>query len=115
MESFKNIVSLIHAENIPVFVLYTPNRKDLLPTFNSPPYKSEFFQLLKAREIPVIDTHTNWSSLPTTTVANHFRDQVHLSVVGNQATAELLFQQLCMKRQLTACSQNLSSFSALKL
>ncbi|MUL37286.1 SGNH/GDSL hydrolase family protein [Gloeocapsopsis dulcis] len=114
MESFKNIVNRLRTENIPVFVLYTPNRADLLPNFNSPPYKSEFFQLLKSLEIPVIDTHTNWSNLPPATVVTYFRDQVHLSVAGNQAAAELLFQQLCMKRQSTACSQNLARFSALK-
>jgi lysophospholipase L1-like esterase len=115
MENFKNIVTLIRAENIPVFVLYTPSRKDLLPTFNSPPYKSEFLQLLNSLEIPVIDIHTNWSSLPKDTIEKYFRDKVHLNETGNQAVAELLFQQLCIGRQLSACQQNSSKTSALKL
>lgn len=107
MEKLRNIISLTHAEDIPVFVLYTPSRKDLLPTFNSPPYKSEFFQLLNSLEIPVIDTHANWSSLPKDTVENYFRDKVHLNETGNQAVAELLFQQLCIERQLSVCQQKI--------
>lgn len=105
MENFKNIVAIIRADNIPIFVLYTPSRKDLLPTLDSPLYKSEFFALLKSLKIPVIDTHSHWSKLPTNTVATYYRDGVHLSLLGHQATADLLFEQLCIKHQLAVCSQ----------
>ena len=100
MESLKAILKLVRSQNIPVFVLFTPNREDLLPTPKIPAYKSEFFQLLDAWEVPVIDTHAAWSSLSATTVETYFRDGVHLSVSGNQAAADLLFEQLCVDRKL---------------
>lgn len=103
MESFKTIVVLVRAEKVPVFVVFTPNREDLVPSPHLPPYKSQFFQLLNYLQVPVLDTHTTWSTLPTAIVENYFRDDVHLSVSGNQAAADLLFQQLCVARQLPAC------------
>ena len=76
MESFKTIVALVRAEKISVFVLFTPNREDLVPTPHLPPYKSQFLKLLNSLQVPVLDTHTTWSTLPTATVENYFRDGV---------------------------------------
>ena len=103
MESLKTIVTLVRTEKIPVFVLFTANQKDLVPTPNLPRYKSQLLKLLDLLQVPVIDTHTAWSTLPTATVKTYFRDRMHLSVSGNQAVTDLLFQQLCVTRQLPAC------------
>ncbi|MFB2898180.1 SGNH/GDSL hydrolase family protein [Aerosakkonemataceae cyanobacterium BLCC-F50] len=104
MQQFKEIVTLVRNQKIPVFVLFTPNRYDLLPKANVPKYKTEFFRFLKYLQVPVIDTHTNWSTLSPTEVATYFRDEVHLTIQGNQAVAHSLFGQLCFQRQLKACS-----------
>ncbi len=104
IESLKAIINQIRKQNIPVFVLFTPNREDLLPTFQTPEYKTQFIQLLNSLQVPVIDTHTAWEKLPTTTVKTYFRDGVHLSVTGNQAAANLLYEKLCVEKELVVCS-----------
>ncbi|MGB3757887.1 MAG: SGNH/GDSL hydrolase family protein [Rivularia sp. (in: cyanobacteria)] len=109
MQSLKAIINQIRNQNIPVFVLFTPNREDLLPTPQTPEYKTQFIQLLNSLQVPVIDTHTAWAKLPTATVKTYFRDSVHLSVAGNQAAADLLFKQLCIEKKLLACSHIISN------
>lgn len=104
MESLKQMVKLVRAKKIPVFVLYTPNSDDLIPKTKVPPYKYEFLRMLKILRVPIIDTQTAWSSLPPTTVETYFRDWVHLNVPGHEAIARNLFDQLCTGRQLPACS-----------
>lgn len=103
MESFTAIVNLIRAKSAQVFVLFVPNRYDLLPTRQIAPYKSEFFQLLKTLKIPAIDLQTAWSKVPLATVETYYRDFLHINVLGNYAIANLLFQQLCLEEQLRAC------------
>lgn len=108
MESLKAIINQIRKQNIPVFVLFTPNRKDLLPTFQTPEYKTQFIEILNSLQIPVIDTHKAWAKLPTATVKTYFRDGVHLNEKGNQAAADLLFEQLCVGKELVDCSSDLT-------
>ncbi|KAB8318130.1 SGNH/GDSL hydrolase family protein [Tolypothrix campylonemoides VB511288] len=104
IQQFKAMVNLIRAKKVPVFVLFTPNREDLIPTPKTPKYKSKFLQVLKELQIPVFDTHTAWSSLPTTTVQSFFRDDVHLNEAGNQAAVDLISKQLCTYSKLQVCS-----------
>lgn len=104
MHLLKEIVKLVRSKNIPVFVLFTPNRYDLLPKASVPKYKSEFLRLLLTLQVPIIDSHKAWSTLPPTTVETYFRDEVHLNVAGNNAIALELFGQLCVRRQLPACT-----------
>ena len=103
MQRFEQIVALVRAENIPLFVLYTCDRADLLPVPNQPKFKSEFVDRLKALKIPVIDTHAAWSKLPKTRVESYFRDGVHPTVPAYEAMADLMFQQLCTEKKLVAC------------
>lgn len=104
MQQVKAMVNLIRAKKIPVFVLFTPNCEDLIPTAKTPKYKSQFLQLLKKLQVPMFDTHTAWSSLPTTTVQSFFRDEVHLNEAGNQAVVDLISKQLCTYSKLEVCS-----------
>ncbi|HAX79150.1 MAG TPA: SGNH/GDSL hydrolase family protein [Cyanobacteria bacterium UBA11372] len=104
MQLLKEIVKLVRSKNIPVFVLFTPNREDLIPKPSVPKYKSEFLRLLLSLQVPIIDSHQAWSTLPPTKVETYFRDQVHLNVAGNGAIALELFGQLCQSRQLPACA-----------
>lgn len=104
MQLLDAIVTLVRDKQKPVFVVFTPNRADLVPSYQIPAYKAEFFDRLKSWQVPVIDTHLAWSNLPTEQVKTYFRDTVHLSEAGNQAVADLLFQQFCAQSQLTACT-----------
>ncbi|HEY9820749.1 MAG TPA: SGNH/GDSL hydrolase family protein [Candidatus Sericytochromatia bacterium] len=106
LQSLTKIVTLVRAKKMPIFILFTPNLNNLMPTFNVPEYKPEFLQLLNSLQVRVIDAHNAWSSLPKKTVEAFFRsDGVHLSVPGNEAIANLLFEKLCIERQLPACSR----------
>lgn len=112
MTSLKAIVAQVRAEKVLVFVLFTPNRADLLPNPQTPKYKLEFLQVLDSLQVPVIDSHEIWSTLSKTTVETYFRDGVHLSVSGNQAIAGLLFEQLCITPRLPTCSEPARMVSA---
>jgi len=88
MQRFEQIVALMRAKNIPLFVLYTCNRADLLPVPNQPKFKSEVVDRLKALKIPVIDTHAAWSKLPNTRVESYFRDGVHPTAPAYESIAD---------------------------
>lgn len=103
MALLEKMISLVRSQNKPVFVLFTSDRQDLVPQTQTPPYKSEFFQFLKALQVPIIDSHAAWSNLPADTVDRYFRDIVHLNERGNEAIANLLFEQICVTQPLLPC------------
>ena len=105
MQRFEQIVALVRAKNIPLFVLYTCDRADLLPVPNQPKFKSEFVDRLKALKIPVIDTHAAWSKLPKTRVESYFLDAVHPTAPAYESIADLVFQQLCIQKKLVTCGR----------
>lgn len=103
MQRFEQIVAVVRAKKIPLFVLYTCDRADLLPVPNQPKFKSEFVDRLKALKIPLIDSHAAWSKLPKTTVESYFRDGVHPTAPAYESIADLVFQQLCIQKKLAVC------------
>jgi lysophospholipase L1-like esterase len=106
MQSLKTSVNLIRQAKIPVYVLFTPNRADVVPTATVPPYQAQFLEVLKQLQVPVVDSYGAWSKQPTTTVESYFRDKVHLSESGNGAIADLVWQKLCVEKQLSSCAVN---------
>lgn len=98
------MIEIIRSQNTPVFVLFTPNRNELLYPPEIPQYKSRFIKLLNSLEIPIIDAHANWGKNTDEPVKNYFIDRIHLTVKGNQATTNLLFEKLCVEQELSACS-----------
>ena len=62
-------------------------------------------------KVAVIDVQAAWSNQPPATIQSYFRDNLHLAVPGNQAIAELLFQQLCVANQLPACLSSTKSLT----
>jgi lysophospholipase L1-like esterase len=103
MQQFEEIAALVRAKNIPLFVLYTPDRADLLPVPNQPKFKSEFFARLKVLKIEVIDIHEGWSKLPARRIEKYFRDGVHPTPQAHESIADLMFQDLCDEKKLAAC------------
>ncbi|GAB4171906.1 MAG: hypothetical protein Fur006_00360 [Coleofasciculaceae cyanobacterium] len=104
LQHLSAIITLVRTQRIPIFVLFTPNLNNLVPTFNEPKYKPELLQFLNALRVSVIDAHQAWSTLPKTTVETFYQpDGIHLTVAGNQAIANLLFERLCTERQLPTC------------
>lgn len=105
LQNLNTLVTWVRAQQLPIFVLFTPNLNNLLPSFNVPTYKPEFLQLLNSLQVNVIDAHQAWSTLPQNTVETFYQpDGIHLTVPGNQAIADLLFEQLCTTQKLPACS-----------
>lgn len=107
MQQLKAIATLVRAKHIPVFILFMPELGNLVPTPNTPEYKSEFIELCQEIQVPVIDAHAVWSTLAKGTVETYFRDKWHLAVAGNQAVADLLFEELCSAGKLPACSNSI--------
>ncbi|MGL5061540.1 MAG: SGNH/GDSL hydrolase family protein [Microcoleus sp.] len=103
MQKLEQIVALVRVKNIPLFVLYTPDRADLLPVPNQPKFKSEFFAKLKVLKIETIDIHEGWSKLQTRRVEKYFRDGVHLTPQGYESIGDLMFRELCDEKKLAAC------------
>ncbi len=104
MKLFKAAVKLVRDKNRPIYILFTPNRYDLIPKPATPPYKPEFMQIIKSLQISVFDTYEVWSKLPTNVVETYFRDEVHLSQAGYKVAANLIFQELCIQQKFPGCS-----------
>ena len=107
MQQLKAIATLVQAKKIPLFILFIPELDNLVPTPNPPKYKPWFFELCKDLQVPLIDVHADWSILPRATVETYFRDNFHLTVLGNQAAVNLLFEKLCSTGKFPACSSSL--------
>ncbi|MEH2411338.1 SGNH/GDSL hydrolase family protein [Nostoc sp.] len=103
MQNLKTTVQLVRIQKIPIFVLFVPQLSNLVPSNNPPKYKLEFIQQLKFLQVPLIDAQSEWSTLPSKKVETLFRDDIHPNESGNQALANLLFQQLCVAGQLPTC------------
>jgi lysophospholipase L1-like esterase len=105
LQNLKSLIAVVDATQTPIFILYTPELKNLVPSYNIPNYKPEFIQFLKPLNIRVIDAHEAWSKLPKNTVKTFFiPDGIHLTATGNQAIANLLYERLCTERLLPTCS-----------
>ncbi|MDB9314782.1 SGNH/GDSL hydrolase family protein [Spirulina sp. CS-785/01] len=96
LDYLEQILQGAKQENLPVVVLYTPNWVDVLPTPHTPTYKPQFQRFLEAQQVPLIDVHSAWSSLPPETVKGYFRDSVHLTPEGSEAVADLLYENLTL-------------------
>lgn len=104
LQNLNALVTWVRTQQRPIFVLFTPNLNNLLPSFNVPKYKPEFLELLNSLQVSVIDAHQAWSTLPKKTVETFYQpDGIHLTVPGNQAIADLLFERLCTAQNLPAC------------
>lgn len=95
MSFLEAIIQLVRLDTIPVLVLFTPSREDIIPTFKSPEFKSEFLKILSNHAVPLIDVHADWSQRPPELARHYFRDDVHLTVAGNRAIATLTSEHLC--------------------
>lgn len=86
------IVDWAESQDLEVWVVYTPDRFDVLPppefADHQPFSKLAFTKWLRSRQVPLIDTHTAWQQLPSEIAQTYFRDPVHLTPAGNTAVAE---------------------------
>ncbi|WP_414576689.1 SGNH/GDSL hydrolase family protein [Anabaena sp. CCY 9402-a] len=104
MKSLTMAVNIVREKQIPIYVLFTPNRDDLIPQPITPPHKQEFMQVLKSLQVPLFDTYEAWSKLPTNVVNGYYRDEVHLNEKGNESVATLIYKQLCSQKKIQGCS-----------
>lgn len=103
LQILSELLAWAELQSLPVWVVYTPDRADVLPPTDFPldhhPYlKAEFVAWLRSRDIQLIDTHQAWQSLPSELTATYFRDDVHLTPAGNQAVAALIVEAIKTKQ-----------------
>lgn len=104
LDLLQQAILLIRADNIPVYILFTPRKSDLIHSSHSSKYQQDFYRFLHDRKVPVFDLYHSWSMLPVQTVSSYFRDDIHLNSDGNRATADFLFRQLCRDAIVQRCS-----------
>ncbi|MGB0560561.1 MAG: SGNH/GDSL hydrolase family protein [Spirulinaceae cyanobacterium] len=97
------------SQDLPVAVVYTPDRVDVLPPADfpenyQPPFKAEFVEWLRSHPVPLIDIHQAWQALPPEVVTTYFRDTVHLTPAGNGAVAEEIAAAIAALREQTPSS-----------
>lgn len=102
LEILTELLVWAQARSLPVWVVYTPDRVDVLtpddfPSDYQPRFKAEFVDWLRSRQIPLIDTHDAWQALPPERTGTYFRDDVHLTPAGNQAVAALVVAALAAR------------------
>lgn len=95
LDILAELLAWAEARSLPVWVVYTPDRVDVLrphdfPAAHQPYRKAEFVDWLRSRQIPLIDSHRAWQELSPELTATYFRDDVHLTPAGNQAVAALI-------------------------
>lgn len=103
MEHLEQIVQLVRAQKIPIFVIFVPELYNLVPKDNPHPYKKLLVNKVKSLNIPLIDIELAWSTLPKTTIETYFRDGIHPTEQANQKIANILLQQLCIEGELQKC------------
>ncbi|WP_017304489.1 SGNH/GDSL hydrolase family protein [Spirulina subsalsa] len=96
LEDLQTLLNLAQQANIPVLVLYTPDWVDVLPQPSTPTYKPPFVEFLGSQDVGLIDAHEDWSQRPPEQVSLYFRDSVHLTALGNQRIAQLLWANLLL-------------------
>lgn len=97
-------IALIRQRHRPVYILFVPGFPQVYPPYAPVPYKAEFMQLAQSLQVPVLDLHQQWLTLPASTVMTYFRDELHFTVAGNQAIAEALFHLFCQRDDQPKCS-----------
>ncbi|MCS6813919.1 MAG: SGNH/GDSL hydrolase family protein [Cyanobacteria bacterium] len=100
----KTEVALIRQHHRPVYILFVPGFPQVYPPYAPVPYKAEFMQLAQSLQVPVLDLHQQWLTLPASTVMTYFRDELHFTVAGNHAIATALFQLFCQQEDQPECS-----------
>lgn len=98
-------IGLIQDRQIPVFVLFVPELRNVIPPYPKPLYKPQFLALLQSLAVPVIDAQTAWSQIAPSQLQAYYRDNWHPNETGNRAIATLVFNHLCLQKQLSACSR----------
>ncbi len=97
-------IAIIQRQQLPLWILFIPGYPQAISATPPIPYKSDFLQLMQALQVPVINIQSSWLALPQPTVASYFRDEVHLTVAGNQAVAASVFQAVCPQDKPFVCA-----------
>lgn len=99
MSYFREIVKVARSQNVPIYVLFTPYRDDLIVDKDEPRFLDVFLKVARSEKVPVINVYDYWSILPDRLCASYYRDSVHLTSLGNKAIADLVFQELCTETE----------------
>lgn len=103
MNYLREIISFARQKNIPIYILFTPYRDDMIPKPKTPNFYPNFMTVIVEENIPIIDSYNHWRVLPSSVVGSYFRDSVHFTKLGNEAIADLIYNQLCLEGKLFDC------------
>jgi len=100
------LLKYIQARNIPVMILYVPELHQLLDQQANLGFYPDLLTIAAQHQVKVIDFYTVWGKLPSDVLQTYYRDNIHLTVPGNQAVADRLHQHLCASKKLQLCRKS---------
>ncbi|MEL7141979.1 MAG: SGNH/GDSL hydrolase family protein [Cyanobacteria bacterium J06643_4] len=109
MDSLSELAQTLAEQDVPLYILYTPARADVLSGDRTSEHKAAFTQKLTDLSLPLIDVQAAWTITPAETIGTYFRDRVHLSAAGNEAVTALLYETLIAVPAVTEKSNNFPS------
>ncbi|WP_423824296.1 SGNH/GDSL hydrolase family protein [Salinibacter ruber] len=90
LDHLRALVTDIHKAGLPVVILHTPNRNEVVGK-QEPPSSSRrqrFLQVADSMHVPVVNLAEQWA--PRSDIRPLYRDHVHLNERGNAAVTEIL-------------------------
>ena len=90
LHAVQSIVERARQRGEPCCVLYVPQKNDFFGGDPARPYEDQLFASLGADHIPVVNLLDQWAKLPPATVTKYFRDEMHLTVFGDQQVVDAL-------------------------
>jgi lysophospholipase L1-like esterase len=95
LDWLRDMVEEIREDNIPVVVVHTPNRNEVVGRTDGPPqseHRQRFLKVVDSLQIPVLNLANGWAR--RSGVTDYYRDHVHLNERGNRALADTLVNVL---------------------
>jgi lysophospholipase L1-like esterase len=91
----RTLVAKIQEAGVPVVILHTPNRDEVVGEQAKPPIsprRRRFLEVAESMRVPVVNLADRWAS--RSDVRSLYRDHIHLNEQGNAAVAETMSTSL---------------------
>ncbi|MCS4194422.1 lysophospholipase L1-like esterase [Salinibacter ruber] len=97
LDHLRALVTDIHNAGLPIVILHTPNRNEVVGQREPPssPRRQRFLEVADSMNVPVVNLAARWA--PRSDIRPLYRDHVHLNERGNAAVAEILGSALARR------------------
>ncbi len=94
LEYLRTLVADIRDAGMPIVILHTPNRDEVVPggTSEATSYRRRFLRTADSLRVPVLNLASGWKGHPQ--VSRFYRDFVHFNERGNAAAADTLSEMM---------------------